>query len=289
MNSGKQAPGVPKTGYRRRKQMWDPSFLVGMILVAGMTVLAAIGPWIGGHSPVNPSGPAMQPPSGTHWFGTDNIGLDIFSRVIAAPRVDLTIAFGAALGALVIGAPLGAISGYGKSRWSETIIRISDLIHSFPVFILAMAVIVITGPQTSSLIMVIAFVNAPIYVRLMRAEVLSVRDKTYIEAAVAFGERTPRVMVRHVLPNSVSSIIAQLSVTVGISMLLTAGLSFIGAGLRAPTPEWGLMIASGAGNIMLGAWWPTIFPGIALSLSVLGFSLLGESVPRIIDPLRGKS
>jgi peptide/nickel transport system permease protein len=264
----------------------DAALVIGGLLVTVMCILAVIGPWIGPHSAVDASGPATQAPSGTHWFGTDSVGLDVFSRVIAAPRVDLTIAVGAALGALILGAPLGAMSGYGRGFWSEAIMRLSDLIHSFPVFILAMAAIVITGPKVASLILVIAFVNAPIYVRVMRAEVLSVRDRTYVEAAIALNESSGRIMVRHIVPNALASIVAQLSVTIGISMLLTAGLSFIGAGLRAPTPEWGLMIAGGAGNVMLGQWWPTVFPGLTLSLSVLGFSLLGESLARVTDPLR---
>lgn len=264
----------------------DAALIIGGLVVTVMCILAVIGPWIGPYSPVDASGPATQAPSSAHWFGTDSVGLDVFSRVIAAPRVDLTIALGAALGALILGAPLGAVSGYTRGFWSETIMRISDLIHSFPVFILAMAAIVITGPKVTSLILVIAFVNAPIYVRLMRAEVLSVRDRTYVEAAIALSETPRRIMVRHIVPNAIASIVAQLSVTIGISMLLTAGLSFIGAGLRAPTPEWGLMIAGGAGNIMLGQWWPTVFPGLTLSLSVLGFSLLGESLARLTDPLK---
>jgi peptide/nickel transport system permease protein len=164
--------------------------------------------------------------------------------------------------------------------------RISDLVQSFPVFILAMAAVIVAGNDVTSIIYVIALVNAPIYVRLVRAEILSLRERTFVEAAVALGESGRTVVFRHLLPNAYGPILSNASITVGMSMLLTAGLSFIGAGVRVPTPEWGSMIAIGAPNVVTGEWWPSVFPGIALSLTVFGFALLGDSLAKITDPTR---
>jgi peptide/nickel transport system permease protein len=266
------------------------SLYLGTGIVALMTLLAVIGTVIAPYSPTQAvSGAQLQPPSAGHWFGTDSVGMDVFSRVIAAPRTDLTIAVLSTVVALGIGSPLGAIAGYYRNTWSEILMRISDLIHSFPVFLLAMAAVIVAGQRMTSLIAVIGFVNAPIYIRLMRAEVLSLRERTFIEAAVTLGEPPRRIMFRHLVPNAASPIISQASITVGVSMLLTAGLSFVGAGVRVPTPEWGSMIAIGASHIVTGEWWPSLFPGLALATTVGGFALLGDSLPRLFDPLKRKT
>lgn len=262
-------------------------FYIGLTIVLVMTLLAIIGPAIARYSPTDAvPGAQLLPPSTDHWFGTDSVGMDVFSRVIVAPRTDLTIALLSTFLALGIGVPLGAIAGYYRNSWSEVLMRISDLIHSFPVFLLAMAAVIVAGQRSSSLIAVIGFVNAPIYIRLMRAEILSLRERTFVEAAQSLGEPPRRILVRHLLPNAAGPIVSQASITIGVAMLLTAGLSFIGAGVRVPTPEWGSMIAIGASHIVTGEWWPSLFPGLALATTVGGFSLLGDSLPRLIDPLR---
>jgi peptide/nickel transport system permease protein len=262
-------------------------FYIGLAIVVVMTLLAIVGPMLAPFNPTNAvSGEQLQAPSTTHWFGTDSVGMDVFSRVIAAPRTDLTIALMSTIVALGIGSPLGAIAGYYRNFWSEGLMRVSDLIHSFPVFLLAMAAVIVAGQRSISLIAVIGFVNAPIYVRLMRAEVLSLRERNFVEAALSLGESPRRIMTRHLLPNAMGPIVSQASITIGVAMLLTAGLSFVGAGVRVPTPEWGSMIAIGATQIITGEWWPSLFPGLALAITVGGFSLLGDSLPRLIDPLR---
>ena len=265
----------------------DHALVAGGLIAGVATVLAVIGPWIAPYPPTRASGgDQLLPPSSEHWFGTDSVGMDVFSRVISAPRTDLAIALASTALAIAVGTPLGAIAGYYRSRWSELLMRISDLVQSFPVFILAMAAVIVAGNEVSSIIYVIALVNAPIYVRLVRAEVLSLRERTYVEAAVALGESGRTVVFRHLLPNAYGPILSNASITVGMSMLLTAGLSFIGAGVRVPTPEWGSMIAIGAPNVVTGEWWPSVFPGIALSLTVFGFALLGDSLAKITDPTR---
>jgi peptide/nickel transport system permease protein len=261
------------------------ALIAGGVISGIAALLAIIGPWIAPHNPTEAvAGAQLMAPSIHHLFGTDAVGMDVFSRVIAAPRTDLTIALGATVLAIGIGIPIGGIAGYYRSFWSELLMRISDLIQSFPVFILAMATVVVTGQDAKSIIFVIAFVNAPIYVRLVRAEVLSLKSRTFVEAAVALGQPGWRVIARHLVPTAAGPILSNASITVGMSMLLTAGLSFVGAGVRVPTPEWGSMIAIGSPNVVTGQWWPSVFPGLALSVTVFGFGLLADALARYTDP-----
>ena len=261
----------------------NAAVVVGGFLAFGSILLAVFGPLLAPYPPMeaNP-GQQLLAPSGEHWFGTDDVGMDVFSRVIAAPRIDLGIALSATVLALAIGTAIGGIAGYFRTWWSEMIMRISDLIQSFPVFILAMVLVTITGQEIWIVVAVIAFVNVPLYVRLIRAELLSLRERTFVEAAIVLGVPPLRIIRRHLIPNVIGIIINQASITMGVAMLLTAGLSFVGAGVRVPTPEWGLMIATGAPSIVTGQWWPSVFPGIALSLSVFGFALFGDGVARML-------
>jgi peptide/nickel transport system permease protein len=278
------APAVTRP--RRAQALRRNSALLAGIVICGLAALLAIlGPWIAPYDPTEAiGGHQLLAPSIHHLFGTDNVGMDVFSRVIAAPRTDLTIALGATVLAIALGIPIGGIAGYYRSFWSELLMRISDLIQSFPVFILAMATVVVTGQDAKSIIFVIAFVNAPIYVRLVRAEVLSLKSRTFVEAAVALGQPGWRIIARHLVPNAAGPILSNASITVGMSMLLTAGLSFVGAGVRVPTPEWGSMIAIGSPNVVTGQWWTSVFPGLALSVTVFGFGLLADVLARHADP-----
>lgn len=262
----------------------NTSVVVGGILAAGSIFLALLGPILAPYPPMEPSaGQQLLPPSSIHWFGTDDVGMDVFSRVIAAPRVDLGIALSATILALTIGTTIGGIAGYFRTWWSELIMRTSDLIQSFPVFILAMVLVTITGQEIWIVVVVIAFVNIPLYVRMIRAELLSLRERTFVEAATVIGVPAWRIVFRHLIPNVIGTIINQATITMGVAMLLTAGLSFVGAGVRVPTPEWGVMIATGASSIVTGQWWPSVFPGVALSASVFGFALFGDGVSRMLD------
>ena len=274
---------VPKARERFVRHL-NTSVVVGGILAAGSIFLALLGPLLAPYPPMEPSaGQQLLPPSYAHWFGTDDVGMDVFSRVIAAPRVDLGIALSATILALTIGTTIGGIAGYFRTWWSELIMRISDLIQSFPVFILAMVLVTITGQEIWIVVVVIAFVNIPLYVRMIRAELLSLRERTFVEAAIVIGVPAWRIVFRHLIPNVIGTIINQATITMGVAMLLTAGLSFVGAGVRVPTPEWGVMIATGASSIVTGQWWPSVFPGVALSLSVFGFALFGDGVSRMLD------
>ena len=275
----------------------DWLLIVGIIIVAAAVILAFIGPYIGPYDPTRTTPRVSVPPpalaewpslwagmiAGTlehppHWLGTDANGYDVLSRVIAAPRTDLSIALLANFVSLGLGAHLGLLAGYFRNVATEVLMRTSDILQSFPVFILAMVLVALAGRSTANIIIALAFVYTPIYIRLTRAEVLNKKSAGYVEAARAMGAAEMTIAFRHVLPNSLTPALIQSSVTIGFAILLTAGLSFVGAGVRPPTPEWGLMISSGANQIILGEWWPSVFPGIAISLTVFGFAVLGNAL-----------
>ncbi|MEM8741850.1 MAG: ABC transporter permease [Pseudomonadota bacterium] len=270
---------------------------LGIALVALVVTLAAIGPSVAPHDPTIATGAVNLPPPpiaawpellvgaifGTlddpvHWFGTDASGFDVFSRVISAPRTDLAIALAANILSLVLGVLLGLIAGYFRNWATETLMRVSDVLQSFPVFISAMILVALAGRSTVNIVLALSLLYTPIYIRLTRAEVMAQKTRGFVEAARAIGLTELQIALRHVLPNALTPALIQSSVTIGFAILLTAGLSFVGAGVRPPTPEWGLMISTGANQIILGEWWPSVFPGLAISLTVFGFAILGNAL-----------
>lgn len=280
----------------------DWLFMFGLAIVAVACFLAIFGPVIGPYDPtITTPDISMPPPSlsevpglfvdwvsgrletAPHWMGTDASGYDIFSRVIAAPRTDLVIALTANVLSLALGVILGLLAGYFRNFATELLMRVSDVMQSFPVFISAMVLVALAGRSTTNIVIALAFVYTPIYIRLTRSEVLSQKTRGFIEAARAIGNPEITIAFRHVLPNSLTPALIQSSVTIGFAILLTAGLSFVGAGVRPPTPEWGLMISTGANQIILGEWWPSVFPGLAISLTVFGFAVVGNALERRYD------
>jgi peptide/nickel transport system permease protein len=273
-----------------------PQFALGYGIVALVALLALFAPLIAPFEPeqANPSA-YLRPPGWPHLMGTDATGLDVFSRVIYAPRIDLAIALAGTLISALVGSLLGAAAGYYESKrgfgqfLSGLIMRSSDVLQAFPVFVFAIAVVAVLGQSLESIVLAVAFVNAPIYLRLMRSQVLSVRRLRYVEAAFIAGTSDFGILARHVIPNAIAPVLAQLSVNIGWAILLTSALSFIGAGVEAPTPEWGSMIAMGYQNIITGHWWPSIFPGLALAVTIFGFSLIGSSIELLSDPARRRA
>jgi peptide/nickel transport system permease protein len=262
-----------------------------VVLVA--IFLALFGSLIAPYSPTIPNpAVALQAPSFAHPFGTDESGFDIFSQSLAAPRTDLGIALGGTAIALLLGAPLGIIAGYNAGRLSvlsaggETMMRVADIIQSFPVFILALGLVAVRGPSALNVIVAIAFVNFPIYLRLFRSETLSLRERAFVDAARASGLSDLRIARRHIFPNALGPASVQVSVSVGFAILLTAGLSFIGAGVRPPTPELGSMVSAGSTNIVTGQWWPSVFPGLVIGVIVLAFAVTGDALGVLLDPTR---
>lgn len=293
------APELHAASLAPPRKRIDWLLVVGATIVALVCVLAVVGPYIGPYDPTLTTPRVAAPPprlaelpgvlsawmAGTlphppHLMGTDASGYDVFSRVIAAPRVDLTIALVANALSLTVGVLLGLIAGYWRNFATETLMRVSDVMQSFPVFISAMVLVALAGRSTANIVIALAFVYIPIYIRLTRAEVLAQKSRGFVEAARALGNPELTIALRHVLPNSLTPALIQSSVTIGFAILLTAGLSFVGAGVRPPTPEWGLMISTGANQIILGEWWPSVFPGIAISLTVFGFAVLGNALER---------
>jgi peptide/nickel transport system permease protein len=279
-----------------------PSFLFrfGTALVVLSLVLMVVGPWIAPYDPNRPTFEISEPPPAPgaipglvwksitgaphdpiHWFGTDSSGLDVFSRVIAAPRTDVAIAVGANIASLVIGSLLGLLAGVARPLAAGTVMRISDLIQAFPVFITGMILVTLAGRSNMTIVLTLAFLYTPIYVRLTRSEVLSQRHRGFVDAARALGKSETFIALRHVLPNAMAPALIQASVTIGFAILMTAGLSFVGAGVRPPTPEWGLMIAASANELIQGEWWSSLFPGLAISLTVFGYAAFGNGLERI--------
>jgi peptide/nickel transport system permease protein len=297
-SAARPAPGGDAPWRRRLRFFFAvlrarPSFALGYAIVVGVIVIATLAPWIVPFDPMT-ADPAVYllPPGGRHLLGTDGAGMDIFSRVLYAPRVDLTIAVTGTLVSAVIGGAIGAVVGYyeGQRAWrralSTFVMRSADVLQAFPVFVFAIALVAVFGQSVKSIVIAIAFVNVPIYLRLTRSQVLSIRQLRYVEAAYVAGASDLAILWRHIIPNAIAPLVAQLSINIGWSVLLTAGLSFVGAGVVAPTPEWGSMIAMGFQNIVTGQWWPSVFPGIALGLTVFGFALVGASIEVLADPAR---
>ncbi len=220
---------------------------------------------------------ALRPPERGSWFGTDEAGRDIMSRVIWGTRISLTAAAGVLGIALSIGVVLGAVSGYGGGYLDQIIMRLTDLFLAFPGLILAIAVTAALGPSLWNAVIAISLVWWPTYARLVRGQVLFVKENAYVEAARALGLSETGVLFRHVLPQCWGIIVVRLTLDVGYAILLTAGLSFLGLGGKPPTPEWGSMIANSSAYF-LTYWWTAMFPGLAMFITVLVFSLFGDAL-----------
>lgn len=266
--------------FRRR-----PAGAFGLTAVVVIAIVALISPWIVPY-PSTTADPSAQllPPSRSHFFGTDSSGMDVFSRVLVGSRIDLVIGVSATLLALTIGAPLGIVSGFYRGWHAEVISRVADILQAFPIFILAMAMVTLTGQKISNVVFVIAFLTSPIYLRLMRQQTYVLREMPFVEAGMIVGNRPRKIIFRYIFPLAIPPALTQVSVNIGIAILLTAGLSFVGAGVRVPTPEWGSMISIGAPQIITGQWWVAAFPGFAIVLTVLSFSLLGQAIEFFSNP-----
>ena len=229
---------------------------------------------------------ALKPPSLRHWFGTDQLGRDIFSRVVVATRLDFTIAVASVALVFVMGGLAGVAAGF-FGGWTDRIVgRIADTIMAFPLFVLAMGIVAALGNTVTNIVIATAIVNFPLYARVARAEASVRREAGFVEAARLSGNGNIRILGFQVLPNVFPILAVQMSLTMGYAILNAAGLSFIGLGVRPPTPEWGIMIAEGAAFIASREWWIAFFPGLALMIAVFCFNLLGDGLRDIVDPRR---
>ncbi len=257
---------------------------LGAVLILIMGLAAILAPAITRDDPDDQDLIAsLKGPSAEHWFGTDNLGRDIFSRVVYGGRVTLPVAFTGVVMALIFGVPAGLIAGYAGRAIDTLIMRLTDIFLAFPSMLLAIALTSALGVAISTISIAIAAFSTPVYVRLVRAEVLRLRQREFVTAAHCIGAPASRIIFSHILPNSMSPIIIQSSLNAAIAVITVSALSFIGLGVQPPTAEWGVMLADGRG-LMRTAPWVTTFPGIAIFVVVLGFNLLGDGLRDAYDP-----
>ena len=253
-----------------------------------LLVLAALfGPSLAPYDPLaSNTMAALQAPSWAHPFGTDQLGRDVLSRALVATRLDLGIAAASVALVFLLGGFAGLASGF-YGGWVEALVgRLADTIMAFPLFVLAMGIVAALGNTVPNIVLATAIVNFPLYVRVARAETTTRRDAGFVDAARVAGHRDIAVLLRQVAPNILPIMTVQMSLTMGYAILNAAGLSFIGLGVRPPTPEWGIMVAEGASFIVSGEWWVALFPGATLMLAVFCFNLLGDGLRDIVDPRR---
>ncbi|MEP0234807.1 ABC transporter permease [Roseibium sp.] len=263
----------------------NPVTLLAFAMFMVLIVAAIFGPSLVAYDPLaSNAARALQPPSWDHLFGTDNLGRDVFSRVIVATRLDLAISIAAVALSFVVGSVLGAIAGYWGGWLDVVLNRLFDTIMAFPLFVLAMGIVAALGNTVENIVYATAVINIPFYARLVRAEVNIRRNAGFALAAKLSGNSDLRVLALHIYPNALPPMMVQVSLNLGWAILNAAGLSFIGMGVRPPTAEWGIMVAEGANFIVSGEWWLAFFPGFALMFAVFTFNLLGDGLRDMVDP-----
>ncbi|MDQ0218469.1 ABC transporter permease [Peribacillus cavernae] len=284
-----QVPVAEETAISPWKEAWK-SFkknklaIVGLSIVTFFVLLAIVAPLIAPYEFADQKlSDKHLAPSGEHWFGTDEFGRDILSRIIYGSRISLWVGFISVAGSVFAGSFLGIIAGY-YGKWVDTIIsRVFDIILAFPSILLAIAVVSVLGPSLQNALVAIAIINVPTFGRLLRSRVLSVKEEEYITAAKAIGMKDSRILIHHILPNSLAPIIVQGTLAIATAIIECAALGFLGMGAQAPTPEWGKMLADSRAFI-LQAPWTVLFPGLAIMLTVLGFNLMGDGLRDALDP-----
>ncbi len=274
---------------RSRRGLWAGVLrqrlaVIGMVIVGFFAIVALVGPILA------PSGPTeqfsefrLQGPSAEYWFGNDEFGRDIFSRLLYGARISFQVGVIAVGISAAIGIVIGMLAGYFGGWLDNTATLLMDVLYSFPTILLAIAIMAMLGNSLANVMIAIGIVNAPTFMRVIRGAVLSVRQTTYVEAAISVGSPTSRVMMRHVLPNVTAPLIVHASLNFAYAVLAEAALAFLGLGNRPPSPSWGSMVSSSYGFLQLAPW-AAIFPGVAIALTVLGFNLLGDGLRDALDP-----
>ena len=273
----------------RLKRIWRyPSLVVGLVMFSPILLGSIIVPEVSPYGPTESvAGRQLLPPGSEYLFGTDLFGMDIFTRVFAAGRYDLGVAFTAAVIGMSVGVIIGGFSGYIGGRVDELVSRVVEALQAFPPFIIALAVVWVLGHSVVVMTGIIALIQLTYYVRTMRAQAFSIRERAFVESARAIGLRTPAIVFRHIIPNGVRPLVIQLMINVGGAILLISLLGFLGLGAQVPTPEWGSMISIGFETVVTGEWWVWAFPGSAIILTVISLNLIGDGLRDVLDPRQG--
>lgn len=266
----------------------SPLTVIGLAIILMFVLSAVFAPLL---APMDPTqqilSQRLKPPSAGHWLGMDQLGRDVLSRLLFGAPISLTVGLVVVGSASTLGTLVGLIAGYARGTVDELLMRLTDVFFAFPPLILAMAIAGALGPSLNNAMIAIAAVTWPVYARLVRGQVLSLREREFIVAAFSIGASTPRILSRHLLPNALAPILVQASFDMGGAILSAAGLSFIGFGARPPTPEWGVMISEGS-KFFSTQPWLSFFPGLAILLTVAAFNLIGDGLRDAFDPrLRG--
>ena len=265
----------------------DPVTAFAFGLLALLIFAALFGPALVPYDPLaSDTSATLQAPSWRHWFGTDQLGRDIFSRVVVATRLDLIISVSSVALVFAFGGLAGIAAGFFGGWIDRVVGRIADTIMAFPLFVLAMGIVAALGNTVTNIVIATAIINFPLYARVARAEASVRREAGFVMAARLSGNSDLRIALTSILPNILPIMMVQMSLTMGYAILNAAGLSFIGLGVRPPSPEWGIMVAEGAASIISGEWWIALFPGLALMLAVFCFNLIGDGLRDIVDPQR---
>jgi len=266
----------------------NPLAVVGAIIILGLIIAAVFAPWIAPYSPIGQNlSQRLLPPSGDHWMGTDELGRDIYSRVIYGSQITLTIVLLVAVIAAPLGLMIGAISGYFGGWVDRVLMGVTDVFLSMPKLILALAFVAALGPGINNAIIAIAITTWPSYARIARAETMTIRNAEFISAVQLQGASPLRIIVRHVLPLCTSSMIIRVTLDMAGIILTAAGLGFLGLGAQPPLPEWGAMISRGR-SFILDQWWVATMPGFAIIIVSLGFCFLGDGLRDVLDPKQGE-
>ena len=283
-----RVPALSSRARTRLALMRSPLTVAGFILIFIFAASALLAPLIAPYGPIEQIlSERLQPPSLTHLLGTDQLGRDLFSRLLFGARISLTVGVAVVASAGAFGTSIGLIAGYAGGIVDEVLMRVTDIFFAFPPLILAMAIAGALGPNLNNAMIAIAVVLWPVYARLVRGQVLSLREREFIQAARCVGASTLRILWRHLLPNTLAPLLVQASFDLGGAILSIAGLSFIGFGAQPPTPEWGVMISEGRKFISTQPWL-SLFPGLAILFSVAAFNLIGDGLRDALDPrLRG--
>jgi len=262
----------------------NPLAVLGFVLVTAFLLLAIWGPALAPYSPdTTHFAEALAAPSSRHWLGTDDLGRDILSRILWGARGTLLAGLGIVLLGVILGVPLGLVAGYHGGWVDDVIMRVVDAALAFPSLVLALAIEWLLGPSLVNAIIAIGVVTIPQFARITRGQVLTIREREYVDAAVALGVSPGRIMGRHILPNIMTPLIVIATLNLGTSILAVASLSFLGLGLPPPAPNWGAMLQEGSQYLNIAPW-VSFFPGAAIFLAVLGFSSLGDGLRDVLDP-----